>query len=416
MSAPPAENPEASRMLLDAMRSNSECSACNLLPRGRMLQCPNGHLQCQRCSDKDRRACNRSRERVSGLCPVCQAKMDDGSGNVLYCQTAERVAALLPKECQHDGCGFTARSGEEMGDHETFCHHRPFRCFLAPETCKEQVRGRGFGRHVRERHLAGGAEGGHGGVVRSLGGTARDGSTCFSFPVSAADITSDRDLAPAVDLPVKLADYACGPLLLLLRRTAGIWHLQAFHAGEQDIGRELQAAFEMLPPRERGRPFCTGFLGPVNRVPDYIGRHPADLAGLAITDRAAAGSWCPASAALAFKVKVLRLTQEQRRDRGASPAPRRVRKVTSRLHLRHGDPDLQSFFSEKSGRLLAVEQVRELEAGREPSSSSNSSAGFADDERDMLVEDAIHAFGAGPDPTEHDVAMAAIESIRIGYE
>ena len=133
---PEGENLELQRMLTaarnEAIRETEEkykrkvqeafqCTVCISIPRaGHIMQCQNGHLICDKCTNANR----------SNTCPSCRAPLDTLAGNKrIRALAVEQLIETLeiPFPCKHEGCEFSD-SKDETIEHEKKCEYRLVSC------------------------------------------------------------------------------------------------------------------------------------------------------------------------------------------------------------------------------------------------------------------------------------------------
>ena len=89
-----------------------QCSVCKRVTPSKILQCPNGHLTCGKCSAR------------MTACPVCRTTLDPDMNKRIRALCAEQAieAMNLTFECGNGDCTFSGLK-KDLEEHEEICEY-----------------------------------------------------------------------------------------------------------------------------------------------------------------------------------------------------------------------------------------------------------------------------------------------------
>ena len=89
-----------------------QCLVCKAITHSKILQCPNGHLTCDRCST-----------RITN-CPMCRSSLNPNVNERTRALAVEQIieAMNLNFKCRNGDCGFSGPKGDLM-EHQNTCEH-----------------------------------------------------------------------------------------------------------------------------------------------------------------------------------------------------------------------------------------------------------------------------------------------------
>ena len=122
------------------IQEHVECRICLKVPKSgtQLLQCSNGHLNCDDCM-----------KNCGDTCPTCRIPLDNNIK--IRALAIEQIidATDMERECRHQLCSFLAPR-EALSTHEKKCQHRSVPC---PDyVCKQNVPFSGVIDHIEEAH------------------------------------------------------------------------------------------------------------------------------------------------------------------------------------------------------------------------------------------------------------------------
>eukprot|EP01083_Nonionella_stella_P056002 147675_1 len=184
-----------------------ECPICNIsICDGPILQCPAGHIICQKCKDKLARL---------KKCPQCRKKIGDDCRN----RALEATREKLPMYCKNKpfGCAHIVEPSERK-THAEECDFIPFRCpksYFDDAVCPWE----GLANHLDDHWLAN-----HSDKIREF--KEESATTCFLFAkkVQLADFSNSTELMSMGERRYVMA--ACF--------SSGRFHVQILHIGDEN--------------------------------------------------------------------------------------------------------------------------------------------------------------------------------------
>ena len=121
------------------IQEHVECRICLKVPKSgtQLLQCSNGHLNCDDCM-----------KNCGDTCPTCRIPLDNNIK--IRALAIEQIidATDMERECKHQLCNFLAKR-EALKSHEKKCQHRLVPC---PE-CRRNVPFSGIMDHIKHGHI-----------------------------------------------------------------------------------------------------------------------------------------------------------------------------------------------------------------------------------------------------------------------